>query len=144
MNKKLFLLIIRHIFYLGACINQYGIKSPPLNSRKLKRKIAPPYEFNHAMMNYRKQYGYWPKSVIDFQAYNSKAIQKIYLAEFSDWYLGANTNDSLNVHFVHVPVSDGAHIGGIPIPTKQVKIKTLYVFSKGIIKTQLHRKRPRD
>tara|TARA_R110002124_G_scaffold163805_6_gene331209 strand:- start:1255 stop:1689 length:435 start_codon:yes stop_codon:yes gene_type:complete len=142
MFKKigLLMLVLLCILNLQACISQYGIQGPPLNSRKLKKKIAPPWDFSQALMAYRKQYGYWPKSELDFQAYNSPVVQKLYLADFTDWYLGSDNSDSLYVHLEHIPVSEGAHIGGVPLPTNTVKTKTLYIYSKGIIKTKLKKK----
>lgn len=101
--------------------------------------MAPPYDFSKSIFDYRKERGYWPKSEIDFLAYNRQAIQNLYMEDFSDWYLGKSNEDSLYVHFIHAPVTSNGHVGVIPMPNKDLKIRTLYVHSKGTIKTERKR-----
>lgn len=132
---KVLLTILLTSTVVSSCINEFGITGPTIGGKKRKNKVAPPYDFSKSMFNYRKERGYWPKSEMDFGAYNSQAIRNLYMQDFSDWYLGSSSDDSLYVHFRHAPVTSNGNIGIVPIPVKDVEIKTLYVFSKGIIKT---------
>ncbi|SDG57083.1 hypothetical protein SAMN04487996_12026 [Dyadobacter soli] len=108
---------------------------PTIGGEKRKNKVAPPYAFSKSMFDYRKERGYWPKSEMDFGAYNGQVIRNLYLEDFKEWYLGKSNEDSLYVHFTHAPVTSNGHVGGIPIPVKDVEIKTLYVFSQGTVNT---------
>ena len=116
---------------------------PPMNIRKLKKKIRPSHDFSKMVMDYRRKKGYWPKSELDLISTDKKIVNGLYGDGFTDWHLGADTPDSLYIHFIHIPVFHDAHIGGIPIIAREVKIKTLYVHSNGLIKTNLDRKRHR-
>ncbi|MCE7041880.1 hypothetical protein [Dyadobacter sp. CY312] len=123
-----------------SCLDKLGAKFPPLNTRKLKKKVQPTYEFSKVVMEYKAKNGFWPKSEQDLMANNKNAVNSLYDRGFKEWHLGTDSQDSLNIHFVHDPVSEGSHIGGVPIPTKKVKIKTLYIFSSGLIKTKFDKK----
>jgi hypothetical protein len=132
---KVLLTILLTSTLIFSCINQFGMAGPTIGGKKLKNKVAPPYDFSRSMFDYRKERGYWPKSEMDFGTYNSQAVRNLYTKDFSDWYLGNSNEDSLYVHLIHAPVTSNGHVGIIPMPVKDLRIKTLYVFSKGTIKT---------
>jgi len=111
------------------------VSGPTIGGKKRKNKVAPPYDFSKSVFDYRKERGYWPKSEMDFGSYNSQVIRNLYMQEFSDWYLGSSNEDSLYIHFTHAPVTSNGHVGVVPIHVKDLKIKTLYIHSKGITKT---------
>lgn len=133
-------MIILLSFSQISCLEKLGAQFPPLNTRKLKKKIHPSYEFSKMVMDYRGKNGFWPKTELDLISTDKAITQKLYENGFTDWHLGVDSNDSLYIHFIHNPVSQGSHVGGVPIPTKDVKIKTLYVFSSGVIKTKFDKK----
>lgn len=119
-----FLLILISISQF-SCINSQGIETPPMNIRKLKKKVRPPHEFGQMVMDYRYEKGFWPKSELDLISANRHTVNALYGKGFTDWYLGASTSDSLYVHFTHEPLFEDAHVGIIPIIARDVKIKTL-------------------
>lgn len=123
-----------------SCLEKLGTNLPPLNTRKLKRKIRPPYMFSKMVMDYRAKNGFWPKKELDLISTDKRTVHSLYDQGFTDWHLGADSNDSLYIHFIHKPITEYAHIGGVPVPTKDVRIKTLYIFSSGIIKTKFDKK----
>lgn len=125
---------------LLSCYERLGAQFPPLNTRKLKKKVAPPPEFNSSVLAYKRNYGYWPKSERDLVSFNRSAVDKLYDTGFNSWSLGWFSTDTLYIHFVHDPVFENAHFGGIPIPGKEVRIKTRYVSTNGIIKTGFDKK----
>ena len=118
-----------------SCLEKLGAQLPPLNTRKLKKKVRPPEDFNLLVLSYKRDHGYWPKSEMDLIAFNRPVVNKLYDAGFNSWTLGAFSEDTLYIHFVHEPVFENAHFGGISIPGKEVKIRTLYVSSQGMVKT---------
>jgi hypothetical protein len=109
-------------------------------SENLKKKVRPPHEFGQMVMDYRYEKGFWPKSELDLISLDRNTVNALYGNGFTDWYLGASTSDSLYVHFIHEPVFEDAHIGVIPIIGRNVKIKTLYIYSSGIIKTEFDKR----
>ncbi|REA63791.1 hypothetical protein DSL64_05040 [Dyadobacter luteus] len=132
--KILFAILLTPLV-VSSCINQFGVSGPTIGGKKRKNKVAPPYDFSKAMFDYRRERGYWPKSEMEFTSYNRQAVKNLYMQDFSDWYLGSNNQDSLYIHFTHASVTSNGHVGVVPIPVKDLKIKTLYVFSKGTTKT---------
>jgi len=118
-----------------SCTEKLGANMPPMNFRKLRKQVRPPYDFGKALLKYRENYGYWPKTELDLIGFDKQAVNDIYWKDFDDWHLGENSQDSIIVHFTHAPVFKDAHIGGVPIPARKVKIKTLYIHKLGPIKT---------
>jgi len=138
MGNKLFNLILFFLLAVtsSSCLEKFGAQLPPLNTRRLKKKVSPPVDFNLMVFSYKKKHGFWPKSEIDLMSFDRLAVNKIYDFGFNSWSLGNFSEDTLYIHFIHRPVFQNAHIGGVPIPGREVKIRTLYVSSKGIIKTE--------
>jgi len=133
--SKILLTILLVSTLVSSCINQFGVSGPTIGGKKRKNKVAPPYEFSKSVFDYRKERGYWPKSEMDLSAFNSQVVKNLYMQDFSDWYLGSNNQDSLYIHFTHAPVTSNGSVGIVPVPVKDLKIKTLYIFSKGTTKT---------
>jgi len=133
--SKILLTILLVSTLVSSCINQFGVSGPTIGGKKRKNKVAPPYEFSKSVFDYRKERGYWPKSEMDLSAFNSQVVKNLYMQDFSDWYLGSNNQDSLYIHFTHAPVTSNGSVGIVPVPVKDLEIKTLYVFSKGTTKT---------
>ncbi|WP_221391095.1 hypothetical protein [Dyadobacter sp. NIV53] len=136
--KRLFVITVISYFSLSeiSCINQLGITFPSINKRKKIRKIAPTFEFTHALFNYRQKYGYWPKSETDLSSSNSEAIKGIYNSGFENWNLGYFSDDTLYVYWVHEPIIDGTHVGIIPIPDKKIYLKSRYIFPNRLVTTK--------
>ncbi|WP_025765321.1 hypothetical protein [Dyadobacter tibetensis] len=101
--------------------------------------MGPTYAFNNLVLDYRSENGFWPKSKLDLVRAGKNTIDQLEGMGFTDWYLGQDSQDSLYIHFVHIPVFENAHIGGVPIPGRQVKLKTLYTFPKRYIQTSLEK-----
>lgn len=120
---------------MSSCFSKLGAQFPPLNTRKLKKKVKPTHDFNHLIFAYRSSNGYWPKSERDVIQAGRTAVADLESRGFNSWTLGEFSHDSLYIHFVHDPVFQNAHIGGVPIPGREVRVKTLYVHSTGIVKT---------
>lgn len=131
-----FLLLTLLPLFQFSCINKHGINLP-LNVRKLKNKVRPPHEFGQMVMDYRYEKSFWPKSELDLISADRHTVNALYAHGFTDWHLGDSNSDSLYVHFTHEPVFEDAHVGVMPITGRNVKIKTLYIYSSGIIKTEL-------
>ena len=142
MRRKLISLVCLSLVNLLilSCLNRLGTELPPLNTRKLKTKVAPPGDINSLVLSYRRDYGYWPKSETDLTAFNRSVVNKLYDSGFNSWSLGYFSDDTLYIHFVHDPVFKDAHFGGVPIPGKEVRIRTRYIISTGVIKTEFDKK----
>ena len=119
-----------------SCINQFGITFPSINKGKKIRKIAPTFDFSHALFNYKQKYGYWPKSETDLSSSNLEAIKGIYNSGFESWNLGYFSDDTLYVYWVHEPIIDGTHVGIIPIPDKKLYFKSRYTYSNRLVTTK--------
>ena len=137
MNRYIIFYVSLLIFCLlyVSCTEKLGTNMPSMNFRKLRKQIRPPYDFSKALLSYREKYGYWPKSELDFINFDRQAVNDIYWKDFYDWHLGEDSQDSIVVYFTHAPVFKNAHIGGVPIPAREVKIKTLFIHKLGAVKT---------
>lgn len=60
----------------------------------------------------------------------------MYNSGFESWNLGYSSDDTLYVYFIHEPIKDGAHIGVIPIPDRNIHIKSTYIYSNRLISSQ--------
>ena len=124
-----------------SCIKDLGVTFPSVNLKKRKKKIAPSYDFNNALFDYRKKNGYWPKSELDLSAYNGKVVRDLTFHGFESWSLGEFSNDTLLVYWIHEPIADGTHIGVVPIPDKKIYLITQYTFSNRTAATHLIKRR---
>jgi len=141
--RKIFvtLLVISTAFFVSSCINELGITFPSINNSKRKKKIAPSYNFNSALFEYRQRFGHWPNSEMDFSSYHAEVVREIYFQGFETWRLSRFSQDTLFLYLTHQPLHDGAHVGIVPIPHGKIYLVSQYTFLDRSVITKVLNKR---